>query len=185
MLRLRFRLGRRLGGSQQQHTGMSFIIMQQVQPAFIIAFMQSQQAWIMSQQALSPLMHVTQTPSAVISHMHMPMVRLQQQTMAPFIMQHRLHFELAIIEHRFWSMLHAILSSQLQVIFIPPLHLSIFIVQRGIIMPDMAGFMVGMVAFIPDIMEGIIPGIDFIVAVVMGGLLLIPHGLRATLAPGV
>ena len=32
---------------------MSFIIMQQVQPHFIMAHKQSQQAWIMSQQALS------------------------------------------------------------------------------------------------------------------------------------
>jgi hypothetical protein len=55
----------------------------------------------MSQQALSPLMQVTQTPSLVISHMHIPIVRLQQHTMAPFIMQQTLHFELAIIEQRF------------------------------------------------------------------------------------
>ncbi len=37
---------------------MLFIIMQQEQPAFIIMVMQSQQAWIMSQQALSPLVQV-------------------------------------------------------------------------------------------------------------------------------
>lgn len=80
---------------------MSFIIMQQLQPAFIIVHMQSQHAWIISQHALSPLMQVMQTPSPVISHMHIPIVRLQQQSMAPFIMQQRLHFELAIIEHRF------------------------------------------------------------------------------------
>ena len=66
---------------------MSFIITQQVQPAFIMAVMQSQQAWIMSQQALSPLVQVMQQPSSVISHLHMPMVRLQQQTIMPFIMQ--------------------------------------------------------------------------------------------------
>lgn len=142
---------------------MSFIIRQQVQPAFIIVFMQSQQAWIMSQQALSPLMHVTHTPSVVISHMHMPMVRLQQQTIEPFIMQQTPHLELAIIEHRFCSMLQAVLSSQLQVIFMPPVHFSSFMVQRGIIIPLMAGFMLGMLA--P--MLGIMPGIDFIVAVVM------------------
>jgi hypothetical protein len=106
----------------------------------------------MSQQALSPLMQVTQTPSAVISHMHMPIVRLQQQTMAPFIMQQRLHLELAIIEQRFCSMLQAILSSHEQVIFIPPVHFSIFILQRGIIIPVIAGVMVGIVVPIPDIM---------------------------------
>jgi len=129
--------------------------------------MQSQQAWIMSQQALSPLMQVTQTPSAVISHMHMPIVRLQEHIIAPFIMQQRLHFELAIIEQRFCSMAQLILSSQLQVIFIPPVHFSIFMVQRGIIMPVIAGFIVGMLAPIPDI----IPVIGFIVAVVMVKLL--------------
>jgi hypothetical protein len=32
-----------------QQTGVPFIIMQQVQPAFIMLDMQSQQAWIMSQ----------------------------------------------------------------------------------------------------------------------------------------
>lgn len=55
----------------------------------------------MSQQALSPLMQVMQTPSLVISHMHMPIVRLQQHTMAPFIIQQTLHLELAIMEQRF------------------------------------------------------------------------------------
>jgi branched-subunit amino acid permease len=64
-------------------------------------------------------------------------------------------------------MLQAILSSQTQVIFIPPVHFSIFIVQRGIIMPVMAGFIAGMLAPIPDI----IPVIGFIVAVVMVKLL--------------
>jgi hypothetical protein len=112
-------------------------------------------------------MQVTQTPSLVISHMHIPIVMLQQHTMAPFIMQQTLHFELAIIEQRFCSMLQAILSSQTQVIFIPPVHFSIFIVQRGIIMPVMAGFIAGMLAPIPDI----IPVIGFIVAVVMVKLL--------------
>jgi hypothetical protein len=102
--------------------------------------------------------------------MHRPIVMLQQQTMAPFIMQHRLHFELAIMEHMFCSMLHAILSSHEQVIFIPPLHFSIFMVQRGIIMPGAAaGFIVGMVAPIP--IPDIMPVIGFIVAVVMAKLL--------------
>jgi hypothetical protein len=32
------------------------------------------------QQALSPLVHRMQKPSLVISHLHMPMVRLQQHT---------------------------------------------------------------------------------------------------------
>jgi hypothetical protein len=114
-------------------------------------------------------MQLMQTPSLVISHMHIPIVRLQQQTMAPFIMQQTLHFELAIMEQRFCNMLQAILSSQMQVIFIPPVHFSIFMVQRGIIMPVIAGFIVGMFAPIPDI----IPVIGFIVAVVMSNSLVL------------
>ena len=51
--------------------------------------MQSQQAWIMLSQLLSPLVQVTQTPISVASHLHMPIIRLQQQAIMPFIiMQH-------------------------------------------------------------------------------------------------
>jgi hypothetical protein len=145
---------------------MSFIIRQQVQPAFIMVLVQSQQACIMSQHALSPLMHVMQTPLAVISHIHMPMVRLQQQTMAPFIMQQRLHLAFAIMAHRFCSVLQAILSSQVHMIFTPPDTFSIFMVQRGIIIPDMAELIVGMVEPIPDIIPDI-PPMGFIIAVVI------------------
>jgi hypothetical protein len=53
-----------------------FIKMQPVQPDFIMAVMQSQQDWIIAQQAGSPLMHVMQTPSSVASHLQSPMVRL-------------------------------------------------------------------------------------------------------------
>lgn len=56
---------------------------------------QSQQPWIMSQQALSPLVQVTQQPSFVISTLHAPIVMLQQHTVMPFIMQHMLHMPLA------------------------------------------------------------------------------------------
>ena len=45
---------------------MPFMHMQQVQPALHMAIMQSQQAWIMAQQAGSPLVQVMQTPSSVI-----------------------------------------------------------------------------------------------------------------------
>jgi hypothetical protein len=142
--------------------------------------MQSQQAWIISQQALSPLMQVMHTPSLVISHLHIPIVKLQQHTMAPFIMQQQLHLELAIMLQRFCSMLQAILSSQLQLIFIPPVHFSIFIVHRGIIMPAIAGVIAGIVVPIPAIIP---EGICCIVAVVMVILLnLIPASASATLA---
>jgi hypothetical protein len=61
---------------QAQQTGMLFIIMQQVHPDFIIAVMQSQQASIIAQQAGSPLVQVTQTPSSVASTLHIPIVKL-------------------------------------------------------------------------------------------------------------
>ena len=129
---------------QLQQTGMLFIIMQQVQPAFIMAVMQSQQAWIMAQQSVSPLVQVMRTPSSVISHLHMPIVRLQQQTIMPFIIMQQLHMPPAIIVQRFCIMPADILSSQVQVIFMPPVHFSIVIVQRGTI-----------IMFVP---AGIVPG---------------------------
>jgi hypothetical protein len=49
-------------GQQLQQTGMLFIIMQQVQPDFIMALQHSPQAWIIAAQSLSPLVQVTQTP---------------------------------------------------------------------------------------------------------------------------
>jgi hypothetical protein len=110
-----------------------FIIMQQVQPAFIMAAMQSQHAWIMAQQSLSPLVQVIVQPFSVISHLHMPIIRLQQQTIMPFIMQQTVHMPPAIIVQRFCTMLQAILSSHEQVIFMPPVHFSILKVQRGTI----------------------------------------------------
>ncbi|HWY87514.1 MAG TPA: hypothetical protein VNX28_12350 [Gemmataceae bacterium] len=153
---------------------MSFIIRQQVQPAAIMVDMQSQQAWIMSQHALSPLTQVTQTPSLVISHLHIPIVKLQQHTMAPFIMQQQLHLAPAIMLHKFCNIPQAILSSHEQVIFIPPLHFSIFMLQRGIIIPVMAGAAAGMALPIIGLpMAGIIIPvlIGFMVAVVIIGLL--------------
>jgi hypothetical protein len=106
---------------------------QQQQPALSMQVMQSQQAWIMASQLLSPLVQVTQTPVGVISHLHMPIVRLQVHTDRPFIIMLQLTMPPAIMEHRFCIMVQAALSSQVQVIFIPPLHFSIFMVQRGII----------------------------------------------------
>jgi hypothetical protein len=131
---------------QPQQTGVPFIIMQQVQPAFIIVAMQSQQAWIISQHLASPLVQVMTQPSAVISHLHMPMVRLQQQTIMPFIIMQQLHMPPASIVHRFCIMLQAILSVQEQLTFMPPVHFSNFMVQRGTIIMFMP---VGMPAGIP------------------------------------
>jgi hypothetical protein len=112
---------------------MLLIIMQQVHPDFIIAFMQAQQASIIAQQVGSPLVQVMQTPSAVASNLHIPIVRLQQQTSIPFIMQQQLHKPPAIMVQRFWSMPAETLSSQAHTIFIPPGHLETVIVQRGTI----------------------------------------------------
>jgi hypothetical protein len=63
----------------------------------------------------------------------MPIVRLQQQTIMPFIIMQQLHMPPDSIEQRFCTMLQASLSSQLQVTFMPPVHFSTFIVQRGTI----------------------------------------------------
>jgi len=121
-----------------------FIITQQVQPSLSMQAMHSQQALIISQHLGSPLVHVMQTPSLVISHLHMPMVRLQQQTIMPFIIMQQLHMPPANMVHRFCIMLQAILSEVEQVIFMPPVHSSIFSVQRGtIIQLVTAGIPVG------------------------------------------
>jgi hypothetical protein len=117
----------------QQHTGVPPIIRQQAQPAFMQPMMHSQHAWIMSQHILSPLVQVRQQPSAVISHLHTPIVRLQQQTIMPFIVQQTLHMPPAIIAQRFCIIVQDAGSSHEQVIFIPPGHFSTFIAQRGTI----------------------------------------------------
>jgi hypothetical protein len=149
-----------------------FIITQQVQPALHIIIMQSQQAWIMSQHLGSPLVQVMQTPLSVISHLHMPMVILQQQTIMPFIMQQQLHMVPCSIVHRFCIMLQAMVSSQVQVIFMPPATFSNLKVQRGTIIMFMP---VGM-PMVP--MVGVlIPGVpvmfmrSIIMAFIMAGLL--------------
>lgn len=114
-----------------QQTGVLFIITQQVQPQAIMHDRQSQQAWIILQHSASPEVQVRQQPSLVISHLHMPIVRLHMQTIMPFIMQQQEHMPPWSIMHRFCIMLQAIASSHEQVIFIPPVHFSNFIVQRG------------------------------------------------------
>ena len=78
-------------------------------------------------------MHVMQTPSLVGSHLHMPIARLQQHIIMPFIMAQQLHMPPAIIEQRFCSIVADIASSHLHVIFIPPVHFSILILHRGTI----------------------------------------------------
>jgi len=148
------------------------IIRQQVQPAFMQAVRQSQQPWIISQHALSPLVQVITQPSFVISTLHAPIVRLQQQTIIPFIMQHTLHIPPAIMVQRFCIMAQAVGSSQVQVIFIPPATFSTFMAQRGTItmfgIPGVAGVPIGIPAAIPVIP---IAARSIIIALAMNSLL--------------
>jgi hypothetical protein len=102
-----------------------------MQPAFMQAVMHSQQAWHIAQQSSSPLVQVMHTPILVSVHSHLHIDRLHWQITMPFIMHEQLHMLPAIILHMFCKVVAAISSSQVQVIFMPPLHFSIFIVQRG------------------------------------------------------
>ena len=104
---------------------------QHMQPAFMQAIMQSQQAWHMAQQASSPLVQVMHTPILVSVHSHLHMHMLHWHIIMPFIMQQQLHMLPAIILHMFCRVAAANSSSHLQVIFMPPAHFSIFISQRG------------------------------------------------------
>ena len=63
--------------AQPQQTGVLLIRRQQLQPEESSVLMQSQQAWIISQHWLSPLVQVTQQPFSVVSHLQMPTLRLQ------------------------------------------------------------------------------------------------------------
>jgi len=121
------------GSLVPQQSGVLLSITQQVQPACTQQETQSQHAWSISQHLLSPLVQVMQTPSSVISHLHMPIVRLQVQTVMPLSMQQQLHMPPCSIVHRFCTMLHAIWSSHEQWILSPPVHFSTLTVQRGTI----------------------------------------------------
>jgi hypothetical protein len=111
-------------------------------------------------------------PLLVISHLHMHIIMLQQQTIMPFIMAQQLTMPPASMLHRFCIMLHAVGSSQVQVIFMPPVQRSNFMVQRGTIM------VFGIIG--PEPVLGIIPvpipGIpiavrSIIIVLVMSGVL--------------
>jgi hypothetical protein len=95
---------------------------------------------------------VKQTPSLVLVHSHLHMAILHWHITMPFIMQQQLHMPPAIILQRFCIITRDISSSHLQVIFMPPAHFSIFIVQRGTM---------AMPAGAPDMVPGIaMPGIE-------------------------
>jgi hypothetical protein len=148
---------------------MLLIIRQQVQPDFIIAVMQAQQASIMAEHAGSPLVQVMETPSSVASNLQRPMVRLQQQTIIPFIMQQQLHRPPVIMLQRFCNMPADTLSSHEQTTCMPPLHLVNVIVQRGTIimfMPAGDGAWVPIIPFV--VVRGMaIPERSIIMAVVI------------------
>jgi hypothetical protein len=119
-----------------------FIITQQTQPAWQQAARQSQQPWIILQHSASPDVQVMHTPLGVDSHLQTHMVMLQQQTTMPFMVQQQDTMPPASMEQSCCIMPHAAASSQTQVIFIPPLHFSIFMVQRGTIVK--LGAVIGM-----------------------------------------
>ncbi|HEX3726324.1 MAG TPA: hypothetical protein VHV08_08775 [Pirellulales bacterium] len=102
-----------------------------MQPAFMQVIMHSQQAWHMAAQCSSPLVQVMQTPIFVSSHSHLHIDMEHWHSIMPFIMQQQLHKLPAIILHMFCKVAAATSSSQVQVIFMPPLHFSIFMVHRG------------------------------------------------------
>jgi hypothetical protein len=113
---------------------------------------------------------VTQTPVGVISHLHMPMVRLQLQTAMPLSIIEQLTMPPAIMVQRFCIMVQAALSSQVQVIFMPPVHFSIFMVQRGIMSHCApAGMLSGMLPGVP--MAGMFIAVRSIIMFVMNALL--------------
>jgi hypothetical protein len=154
-----------------QQTGVPPIIRQHVQPAFRQAAMQSQQPWIMAMQPASPLVQVTTQPSLVISHLHMPIIRLQLQTIIPFIMQQHEHMPPASMVHRFCIMARATASSHEQVIFIPPDIFSTDILHRGtIIMFGAIGAAVPGMALVPMPIAGMpipMPGRSIIIVLVI------------------
>jgi hypothetical protein len=98
---------------------------------------------------------VMHTPSLVGSHLHMPIVKLQQHIIMPFIMVQQLHIPPAIIVQRFCNIVADIASSHLHVIFIPPVHFSILILHRGTIIQCGADGMPGVVPVAVCPMPGI------------------------------
>jgi hypothetical protein len=101
------------------------------------------------------------------------MARLQQQTIMPFIITQHEHMLPASMVQRFWTMLHAGLSSQLHMIFMPPVHFSILTVQRGtiIMLGAMAGAPMAGVFIAGDPMFAIPEFLSIIIALVMSRLL--------------
>ena len=122
-----------------QQMGVLLSRKQQVQPASIMQLTQSQQAWSISLQCVSPLVQVNMQPCSVGSHLHIPIVKLHIQTIMPLCMTQQLAMPPWSMVHRFCTMLDASLSSQVQCMRKPPVHFSRRNVHRGTIiqfMPD-------------------------------------------------
>jgi hypothetical protein len=114
---------------QPQHMGIPPIITQHMHPAFIIAIIQSQQAWIILQQSASPLIHVIFTPPSIISHLVVPIIMQQDIMGIPFIIIMQEHMAPGIIMAMLCIMSAAILSSQLHIKHMPPSMRSILMVH--------------------------------------------------------
>jgi hypothetical protein len=143
-----------------------------MQPAFMQAAMQSQQAWHTAQHASSPLVQVMHTPIFVSVHSHLHMDMQHWHNVMPFIMQQQLHMLPAIILHMFCKVAAAISSSHVQVIFIPPLHFSIFIAQRGTMHICMVpGMAAGTAPPAIDMPEGLIMLLSILIMVAIPKLL--------------
>jgi len=107
----------------------------------------------------------------------MPMVMLQQQTIMPFIIMQQLHMPPAIMVQRFCSMVADVLSSHVHMIFMPSLHFSIFMVQRGTIIHCGVVGMVAVPPIVPDII-GFIPAIMPVRSIIIAVVIVLPFGVN-------
>jgi hypothetical protein len=113
----------------------------------------------------------------------MPIIMLQQQTIMPFIIMQQLHIPPAIMVQRFCIIVADILSSHVQTIFMPPLHFSIFMVQRGTIVHCGAAGMAEAVPIPPDII-GFIPVIIPVRSIIMAVLIALSPGVSSLFLAG-
>lgn len=125
-------------------------------------------------------MQVIVHPISAISIVHIPIIpRLQQQQHIPFIIMQHEHIPPCVIMQRFFSISAAVRSSQVQIMRIPPAHFSIFIMQRGTIIPPMDP--VAADPIIPGIIDpmGIVPPImDIGIIIPIAGMpVIIPRSL--------
>src|SRR5262245_32581977 len=116
--------------------------MQHMQPALQSPAQHSQQHWIISQQVLSPLVHMTLQPFLVISTLQTPQVRLVVQQGTPFIVKQQETMPPWSMLQRFCTVAQAVASSQTHVMHIPPETFSNLNVHRGTMTIDPPGMAV-------------------------------------------